>query len=230
LKDLKYTIKEIPIDERPREKLLKFGAQALANSELMAIILRVGSNQDTAITLAQKILNHQGNGLKNIAQSDPLFLLGFHGISNAKAAQLLAAVELGRRVSRVDADDRQKITSPQDVSYYLMDDMRYLKKEHFRAVLLDTKNQILDIPTISIGSLNASIVHPREVFLEAVKRSAASMILVHNHPSGDTKPSREDIQVTKRLIEAGELMGIKVLDHIIIGDGKFLSFREEKII
>lgn len=228
--DVNYTIKQIPLQERPREKLIKLGPQALSNSELMAIVLRVGSNKDTAITLSQKILNHEERGLRNIADTNIDLLLEFHGISHAKAAQLMAAVELGRRVSRIDIDDRFKVTSPQDIANYLMEDMRYLKKEHFKIITLDTKNKILDICTISIGSLNSSIVHPREVFHEAVKKSAASIILIHNHPSGETQPSREDISITKRLIEAGELMGIKVLDHIIIGDGVYLSFKEENII
>lgn len=228
--DVNYTIKQIPLQERPREKLIKLGPQALSNSELMAIVLRVGSNKDTAITLSQKILNHEERGLRNIADTNIDLLLEFHGISHAKAAQLMAAVELGRRVSRIDIDDRFKVTSPQDIANYLMEDMRYLKKEHFKIITLDTKNKILDICTISIGSLNSSIVHPREVFHEAVKKSAASIILIHNHPSGETQPSREDISITKRLIEAGELMGIKVLDHIIIGDGVYLSFKEGNII
>ncbi|HAE41592.1 MAG TPA: hypothetical protein DCG34_01565, partial [Clostridiales bacterium] len=191
--DVNYTIKQIPLQERPREKLIKLGPQALSNSELMAIILRVGSNKDTAITLSQKILNHEERGLRNIADTNIDLLLEFHGISHAKAAQLMAAVELGRRVSRIDIDDRFKVTSPQDIANYLMEDMRYLKKEHFKIITLDTKNKILDICTISIGSLNSSIVHPREVFHEAVKKSAASIILIHNHPSGETQPSREDI-------------------------------------
>lgn len=228
--DVNYTIKQIPLQERPREKLIKLGPQALSNSELMAIVLRVGSKKDTAITLSQKILNHEERGLRNIADTNIDLLLEFHGISHAKAAQLMAAVELGRRVSRIDIDDRFKVTSPQDIANYLMEDLRYLKKEHFKIITLDTKNKILDICTISIGSLNSSIVHPREVFHEAVKKSAASIILIHNHPSGETQPSREDISITKRLIEAGELMGIKVLDHIIIGDGVYLSFKEENII
>jgi DNA repair protein RadC len=228
--NLNYTIKNIPKDERPREKLLKYGSNSLTNSELMAIILRVGSKQDTAVTLSQKILGYEGRGLKNIADSNPEFLLKFHGISDAKAAQILAAVELGKRVSRIEKENKYKITSPQDISGYVMEDMRYLKKEYFKIILLDTKNQILDLVTISIGSLNSSIVHPREVFNEAVKKSAASIILIHNHPSGDTNPSKEDINITNRLIEAGNIMGIKVLDHIIIGDGVYLSFKEENII
>jgi len=226
----KYTILEIPKDERPREKLLKYGSKSLTNSELIGILLRVGSKKDTAITLGQKILRENEKGLLNLVDASPESLNKFHGISNAKAATLLAAVELGKRISTTKASETFKITSPQDVSALVMEDMRYYKKEYFRIILLDTKNKVIDINTISIGSLNSSIVHPREVFLEAVKKSSASMILIHNHPSGEVQPSREDISITQRLIKAGEIMGIKVLDHIIIGDGNYLSFKEENII
>src|SRR6056297_744150 len=226
----KYTILEIPKDERPREQLLKYGSQSLTNSELIGILLRVGSKKDTAITLGQKILRENEKGLLNLVDASPESLNKFHGISNAKAATLLAAVELGKRISTTKASETFKITSPQDVSALVMEDMRYYKKEYFKIILLDTKNKVIDIMTISIGSLNSSIVHPREVFLEAVKKSSASIVLLHNHPSGEVQPSREDINITQRLIKAGEIMGIKVLDHIIIGDGKYLSFKEENII
>jgi DNA repair protein RadC len=226
----KYTIMEIPKDERPREKLLKYGAKSLTNSELIGILLRVGSNKDTAITLGQKILKENEKGLLNLVNATPGSLNKFHGVSNAKAATILAAVELGKRISSTKASESFKITSPQDVSALVMEDMRYYKKEYFKIILLDTKNKVIDIITISIGSLNSSIVHPREVFLEAVKKSSASIILLHNHPSGEVQPSREDINITQRLIEAGDIMGIKVLDHIIIGDGTYLSFKEENII
>jgi DNA repair protein RadC len=226
----KYTIMEIPKDERPREKLLKYGAKSLTNSELIGILLRVGSNKDTAITLGQKILKENEKGLLNLVNATPDSLNKFHGVSNAKAATILAAVELGKRISSTKASESFKITSPQDVSALVMEDMRYYKKEYFKIILLDTKNKVIDIITISIGSLNSSIVHPREVFLEAVKKSSASIILLHNHPSGEVQPSREDINITQRLIEAGDIMGIKVLDHIIIGDGTYLSFKEENII
>jgi len=226
----KYTIMEIPKDERPREKLIKYGSKSLSNSELIGILLRVGSKKDTAITLGQKILRENEKGLLNLVNATPESLNKYHGISNAKAATLLAAVELGKRISTTKAEDTFKITSPQDVSALVMEDMRYYKKEYFKIILLDTKNKVIDIITISIGSLNSSIVHPREVFLEAVKKSSASIVLLHNHPSGEVQPSREDINITQRLIKAGEIMGIKVLDHIIIGDGKYLSFKEENII
>jgi len=226
----KYTIMEIPKDERPREKLIKYGSKSLSNSELIGILLRVGSKKDTAITLGQKLLRENEKGLLNLVNATPESLNKYHGISNAKAATLLAAVELGKRISTTKAEDTFKITSPQDVSALVMEDMRYYKKEYFKIILLDTKNKVIDIITISIGSLNSSIVHPREVFLEAVKKSSASIVLLHNHPSGEVQPSREDINITQRLIKAGEIMGIKVLDHIIIGDGKYLSFKEENII
>jgi len=226
----KYTIMEIPKDERPREKLIKYGSKSLSNSELIGILLRVGSKKDTAITLGQKVLRENEKGLLNLVNATPESLNKYHGISNAKAATLLAAVELGKRISTTKAEDTFKITSPQDVSALVMEDMRYYKKEYFKIILLDTKNKVIDIITISIGSLNSSIVHPREVFLEAVKKSSASIVLLHNHPSGEVQPSREDINITQRLIKAGEIMGIKVLDHIIIGDGKYLSFKEENII
>jgi len=226
----KYTILEIPKDERPREKLLKYGGKALTNSELLGILLRVGSKKDTAITLGQKILKEDERGLLNLAEATPESLNKFHGVSNAKAASILAAVELGKRISATKIEDTFKITSPQDVSSLVMEDMRYYKKEYFKIILLDTKNKVIDIKTISIGSLNSSIVHPREVFLEAVMKSRASIIHLHKHLSGEVQPSREDINITNRLIKAGEIMGIKVLDHIVIGDGTYLSFKEENII
>ncbi len=226
----KYTIMEIPKDERPREKLLKYGSKTLTNSELLGILLRVGSSKDTAITLGQKILKENERGLLNLAEATSESLNKFHGVSNAKSATILAAVELGKRISATRIEESFKVTSPQDVSSLVMEDMRYYKKEYFKIILLDTKNKVLDIKTISIGSLNSSIVHPREVFLEAVVKSSASIILLHNHPSGEVQPSREDINITNRLIKAGEIMGIKVLDHIIIGDGTYLSFKEENII
>lgn len=225
-----YTIKNIPENERPREKLIKYGAHTLSNSELLAIILRVGSKKDTALTLAQKILNLNNKGLKNIAEANSEELKKFHGISDAKAAQILAVTELSKRISALQAEERMKISSPQDISMLLMEEMRYLKKEYFKIVLLDTKNKIIKVVNISVGNLNSSIVHPREVFIEAIKRSSASMILVHNHPSGEVKPSKEDINITKRLTEAGNIIGIKILDHIIIGDGVYISFKEQGII
>lgn len=229
-KHYNYTIKDLPEDERPREKLYKYGIEALSNAELLAIIIRTGNKHDTALGLSQRILSIDKNGLKYLAEVSLDELTSVNGIGKCKAAQVLAAVELGKRIATSFNDKKIKISSPQDVSNLVMEEMRYLKKEHFRIIMLDTKNNILTISNISIGSLNASIVHPREVFKEAIRRSSASIILVHNHPSGEPTPSKEDISITKRLIESGKILGISVLDHIVIGDGCYFSFKEQNIL
>lgn len=225
-----YTIKDLPVEERPREKLYKCGPKALSNSELLAIIIRTGNKENTAIELSNRILSIDKKGLRFLANSSLNDLISLKGIGKCKAAQILAAVELGKRISGLSESLKPKITSPSDVSRILMEEMRYLEKEYFKILILDTKNQVISIENISVGSLNSSIVHPREVFREAIKKSSASIILVHNHPSGDPTPSGEDINITKRLIEGGKILGIEVLDHIIIGDGKYLSFKEKQII
>lgn len=224
-----YTIKSIPVDDRPQEKLLKYGANNLSNSELLAVILRTGSKDENVLKLSQKILSEDNKGLKNIAEGTIEKFKSYKGISNAKAAQLMALSELSKRISTLKIE-RIKITSPADAALVMMEEMRYYKKEYFKIILLDTKNNIKKISEISVGSLNSSIVHPREVFSEAVANSASSIILVHNHPSGESEPSHEDIVLTNRLDECGKILGIKVLDHIIIGDGVFYSFKEEGLI
>jgi len=224
-----YTIKSIPVDERPQEKLLKYGANSLSNSELIAIVLRIGSKEENVIMLAQRILKEDGKGLRNIAEGTLDKFKNFKGISDVKASQLLAVSELSKRISTLKIE-KIKISSPNDAAVVMMEEMRYYKKEYFKIILLDTKNNILKVSEISIGSLNSSIVHPREVFVEAIINSSSSIILVHNHPSGETEPSHEDIILTNRLVECGKILGIKVVDHIIIGDGIFFSFKEEGLI
>jgi DNA repair protein RadC len=224
-----YTIKSIPEAERPQEKLLKYGANSLSNSELLAIILRTGSKQDNAIILAQKILCEDGRGLRNIAEGNISKFKRHKGISDVKASQIMAVSELSKRISAFKSE-KIKISSPNDAAVVMMEEMRYYKKEYFKIILLDTKNNIIRVSEISVGSLNSSIVHPREVFVEAIVNSSSSMILVHNHPSGESEPSHEDILLTNRLVECGKIVGIKVLDHIIIGDGVFYSFKEEGLI
>nr|WP_312575942.1 DNA repair protein RadC [Sedimentibacter sp.] len=224
-----YTIKSIPVDERPQEKLLKYGANSLSNSELIAIILRTGSKQDNVIVLAQKILKEDGNGLRNIAEGTLDKFKRYYGISDVKASQLMALSELSKRISAFK-NDKIKISSPNDAAVVMMEEMRYYKKEYFKIILLDTKNNIIKVSEISIGSLNSSIVHPREVFQEAIINSSSAIILVHNHPSGEPEPSKEDIALTNRLVECGKIIGIQVIDHIIIGDGNFCSFKEEGYI
>lgn len=204
-----------------REKIANYGAKTCTNTELLMEI--IGYNEFNNLqTLVGSV------GLKSIREADSS-ILKEHGFTNLQVTKILAVNELAKRMTTLDIEEKNKITSPQDVSELLMEEMRYLKKEYFKIVLLNTKNRIIDIVNISVGSLNSSIVHPREVFIEAIKRSCASLILVHNHPSGETQPSKEDIEITKRLVEAGQLIGIKILDHIIIGDGKYLSFKEENL-
>lgn len=224
-----YTIKSIPKDDRPQEKLLKYGANNLSNSELIAVILRTGSKDENVIMLAQRILNEDEKGLRNIAEGTTEKFKSFKGINDVKAAQLMAVSELSKRISTLKIE-KIKISSPGDAAVVLMEEMRYYKKEYFKIILLDTKNNIKKVSEISVGSLNSSIVHPREVFSEAVVNSASSIILVHNHPSGEAEPSHEDIVLTNRLDECGKILGIKVLDHIIIGDGVFYSFKEEGLL
>ncbi len=220
-----YTISKIPKDERPREKLLRHGADTLTNSELLAIVIGFGSKKDSAITLSQKIIYNNNKGLLNIAEANADILKSFNGINDAKAAKILAVAELSKRISR-EKVDKTKITSPQNVSALLLEEMRYLKKEVFKTVLLDTKNNIISINDVSVGCLDSTVVHPREVFVDAIKNSSSAIILVHNHPSGEVEPSSEDINITDRIIECGKIIGIRVLDHIIIGDGNYLSFKE----
>lgn len=225
-----YTLKDLPVSERPREKLYSHGVSALSNAELLAILIRTGHKEDTALDVAQRILSMDDRGIEFLEDTTIQELTQIKGIGNCKAAQILAAVEIGKRITRIGTHDRIKVTTPGILADLMMDEMRYLNKEYFKIAILDTKNQILTIENISIGTLNASIVHPRDVFKIAIKRNANSIILIHNHPSGDTTPSSEDINITRRLVDAGDLIGIKVLDHIIIGDNKYLSLKEKNLI
>ncbi|MCK9267510.1 MAG: DNA repair protein RadC [Alkaliphilus sp.] len=224
------TIKNMPVSERPREKMITYGCQSLSNAELLAIVLSTGTKDKTAIDLARGILNMSNEGLRTLTNCTMEELMQIKGIGLAKASQVIAAVELGKRIALTANVNNYKIQGPEDISNLLMEEMRYLNKEIFNIILLNTKNNVIAIENISIGSLNASIVHPREVFNIAIKRSSSAIILAHNHPSGDPKPSTEDINITKRLIEAGTIIGINVLDHIIIGDGIYFSMKEKEII
>ncbi|PWW19643.1 DNA replication and repair protein RadC [Cytobacillus oceanisediminis] len=221
-----FLIKDFPQDERPRERFVQNGPQSLSNHELIAILLRTGTKEESVLQLSNRLLT-QFEGLRLLKDASLDEITAIKGIGTAKAIQLLAAVEIGRRISNLAYDDRYIIRSPEDGANYVMNDMRFLSQEHFVCLYLNTKNQVLHKQTIFIGSLNASIVHPREVFKEAFRRSAASIICIHNHPSGDPTPSREDIEVTKRLAEAGKIIGIDVLDHLIIGENKFVSLKEK---
>lgn len=219
-------MKDVPKSERPRERLIKFGESQLSNQELLAILLGSGTRTESVMDIANRMLIHF-EGLKFLDEATIEEITNIKGIGQAKGVTLLAALELGRRIRQYIPDDNYVIRSPQDGANYVMEAMRHLNQEHLAVLFLDSKNQIIHKQTIFIGSLNASIVHPREIFREAVKRSAASIICAHNHPSGDPTPSEEDIHVTKRLVEAGKIMGIELLDHLIIGDRKFTSLKEK---
>ncbi|HHV35484.1 MAG TPA: DNA repair protein RadC [Syntrophomonadaceae bacterium] len=227
--EYRLTIKNMPESLRPRERLREAGSEALSAAELLAIILGTGVKQESAIQLAHRILLDP-RGLRFLAEADFDELCQIKGVGLAKAAQIKAALELGKRLACLEPDLKPAIHTPEEAGFLVMEEMCYLDREHFRVMLLNTKNRVLGIETVSIGSLNASLVHPREVFKRAIQRSAASVILVHNHPSGDPSPSPEDVEITQRLCEAGRIIGIEILDHIIIGDHVFASLREKGLI
>jgi len=224
-----YLIKDIPKEERPREKLELKGSNMLNNQELLAIILRTGTKEKSAIILAHEITDKYPNlyALRNITIDE---LLTIKGIGKAKAIQILAALELGKRTNNYTLERGIQIKSPIDCAEFIAEEVKSLEQEHFIGVYLDTKNRILAKKTLFIGSLNRALVHPREVFKEALKHGCASIIVCHNHPSGDPTPSTQDISLTKRLMEIGELMGIELLDHLVIGTDGYISMREEKYI
>lgn len=219
-------LREVPHEDRPRERMLQLGAGALSHAELLAILLRTGTVSESALHLANRILSESG-GLRSLVDMSKDQLTQIKGIGDAKALQIQAGIELGRRLSKSSYEERVTIRSPKDIANLMSEELRYLQKEHFVVLFLNTKNHVLAQETLSMGSLNASIVHPREVFRAAIKRSSASIICVHNHPSGDPTPSPEDISLTGRLVEAGAIIGIEVLDHVIIGDQRFISLKEQ---
>ena len=218
-------IKDIDSNDRPREKMFFEGIESLTNEELLAILIDTGNKEVSAIGLANRILIKSG-GIKGLADMDLKSLQEINGIGPAKSARIFAAMELSKRISKILSKHKFDINSPSSIANLFMEELRYKKKEVVKVLLLDTKNNIISDLLVSEGSLNASIVHPREVYLEAVKRSANKIIVVHNHPSGDPSPSNEDIKITKRLYDSGEILGIELLDHVIIGDGNYCSLRE----
>ncbi|SFS95916.1 RadC family protein [Marininema halotolerans] len=219
-------IRDLPAEDRPRERLMKRGASSLSTQELVAILLRTGTKSESVVSLAQRILI-QCNGLRGMASADYRDLVRVHGVGVAKALQIIAGIELGRRVSRVAPEEHVGIHTPKDAAEYVMDELSRLTQEHFVCLFLNTKNRVIDKQCLFVGTLNSSVVHPREVYREAIRRSCAGVICLHNHPSGDPTPSREDIHVTERLYEAGRIVGIELLDHIIIGDQCFVSLKEK---
>lgn len=219
-------MKLLPADDRPREKLIEHGPDVLSNSELLAILIRTGTMQRSALDIARELTENDGL-YYNIAKARSVADLSkIKGLGPAKAATILAALELGRRIAVAGPQKKSRFSSPEACVNYLMPRLRYERHEKFVVMLLDSKNQLLKMQQISEGSLNSSVVHPREVFAPAILHQAAAVLAAHNHPSGDPAPSMEDKRLTGVLKETGMVMGIPLLDHIIIGDGRYFSFRE----
>jgi len=227
--DRKLTVKELPLDDRPREKLLMRGAQSLSDAELVAILLRTGKKGKSVIEIARELINSEGN-LAMLATKTVDSLQKISGIGKDKAATLAAAFELSRRIlSQPKWFANKKITSPQDIAEIFIPILRDDNKEKFIVVCLSSANKIIKHETISIGNLNSSVVHPREVFKVAIDNSSASIILIHNHPSGNPEPSNEDIRITKKIVETGKIMEIPVFDHLIIAGETYTSFVEKRL-
>jgi DNA repair protein RadC len=224
----RYTIKQLPPELRPRERLLEAGPSALSDGELLGLLFGIGSREKTAVELASEVISEAG-GLHGLYDVSVHELMEVNGIGEAKTCIILAAVELGRRIGQVRNPGRPVISSPADVDRLLRGRIANLDRENFIVVLLNTKNEVIGTPLVSVGTLSAALIHPREVFKPAIRSSAASVILAHNHPSGTVEPSREDSEVTRRLGEAAAILGIEVLDHVIVGDGHF-SMKEHGIL
>lgn len=230
VRDLEYRpmIRDIPTGERPRERLRDRGADSLSNSELLAILLRTGTRAESALDMATKLLARY-QGLEGLAKASFQELAQSHGVGEAKAAQLLAALELAKRLTKLEGPERPIIRSPKDVFELLKAEMSLLDQEHFRVVVLNTKNQVMATPTVFVGSVNATTVRVAEVFREAVRQNCPAMIVVHNHPSGDPAPSPEDVSVTRELVAAGKALDVEVLDHVVIGRQGFVSLKEKRL-
>lgn len=227
--DNNLKISNIPKDERPREKLIKFGPESLSNKELLAVILRCGTRGENILSLSDRILSKVNglDGLLNISFDDAMKI---KGIKEGKASQILALSELFKRFNTLRANSMSSISRPQDVADMLVNEMKSLSQEVLKLLVLNTKNKIIKIKDVFKGTLNSSIVHPREIYSEAIKSGGASIIICHNHPSGDPTPSDEDINITLRIKECGNIIGINLLDHIIVGDKKYISLKEKGII
>lgn len=225
-------MKELPVSEQPYEKCELYGAKALSDAELIAVILRSGTTNVRSTDIAIHILNYSKSksglcGLQHMSQKE---LMSIPGIGRVKAIQLLSVVELCSRMVKANLKDSICLTKPETVAGYFMQEMRLLKVEEVRGLFFDTKSRLLGEKTLSTGTVNASVMSPREIYLAALQFEAVHIILLHNHPSGDPTPSKEDIMVTKRMLEAGKFIGITLLDHIIIGDNRYISLKEQGVI
>lgn len=219
------TIHDMPSGERPRERLQHYGPEALSTAELMAILLRTGSRGENVLDLATRLLV-EFDGLRGLTRASFSELSAVRGVGQAKAAQLKAGLEIGRRLLIAAPDERPQITSPADAANLLMLDMGHLEQEHLRLLLLDTKNRVQASPTVYKGNVNTSVIRTSELFREAIRHNSTALVIAHNHPSGDPTPSPEDVRVTRQMVEAGKLLDIEVLDHLIIGRGRYVSLKE----
>jgi DNA repair protein RadC len=225
-----YTVRDLPASDRPRERMKRLGAEALSTAELIACIIGSGTRGDSVVMTSQKLLSEFGN-LQNIASASIQELSRSRGIGEARAIQLKAAFEICRRLLDPDYAEKGKpVQSPEEAFTSMQEKLRGKKREHFYVLCLDTRNRVSNKRQVSIGNLDSSIVHPREVFNDAISSLAASVIFVHNHPSGDLEPSSEDVNLTRRLVEAGELLGIPVLDHIIVSDRGYTSLKSRNLL
>lgn len=226
------TMKEIPSDEQPYEKFFQYGAASLTDAELLAIIIRTGAKGENSLGLARKILGEHngGSNLLRIATASISELTRIRGIGKVKAAQIKCVAELTRRIAKTNAGKTLSLCNPASVAKYYMEDLRHVKQEQMILVMLNTKSKLLSDKVMTLGTINSSLVSAREIFIEALNNNAVYIILVHNHPSGDPTPSKEDILVTRHIKEAGFLIGVGLLDHIIIGDNRYISLKEQGTI
>lgn len=220
------TIHQLPVSERPRERLRDAGSSYLSNAELLAIILRVGTSKENAVRLAERLIA-RFEGLDGLSHASFVELCGQHGVGEAKAAQIQAALELGRRLLSMQVEERTVVRSPEDVFNLLRAEMGLLEQEHFRVIILNTRNHVLSAPVLYRGSVHSSVVRVGEVFREAVRLNAVAVIAVHNHPSGDPTPSTEDVKVTRDLVKAGDLLDVELLDHLVIARHSYVSLKEK---
>ncbi|MBC7340282.1 MAG: DNA repair protein RadC [Firmicutes bacterium] len=219
-------MRDLPPDERPREKLMRHGAEVLSTSELLAVVLGSGTEGQSALELARRLLEEAGGTLYGLASLPAGDLVRWRGMGPAKVARLRATVELARRMWAEQRGPRPVVRNAGDLAAVVIPKLRYLDREHLLVVMLDASNRVVGMETVSVGDLTSSIAHPREVFKPCIRRNAAAVALAHNHPSGDPVPSEDDLAITERLIAAGRLLGIEVLDHVILSDDRYISLRQ----
>lgn len=223
-------VREMPEDDRPRERIARLGAEALRDAELLAVLFRTGTREHGAVALAEALLKHFGNDIRRLGHASIEELQQVRGIGMVKAVELKAAIELGRRVTGAGQKKLGKVSSGKDIAEFLMHRFRQCEVEHFKTVLLNIKNEVLKVVDVSQGTVDGTYALPPDVFRQAVREGAAGVIVAHNHPSGDPEPSKADLALTRRLADAALLLNIKLVDHVIIGDGRFVSFKERNLL